>query len=72
MSSVNCPVICPDNVSPQLMKEGLGVVGPVFFVHKNVKNVEERFEPPLPIGMPMADHFVGKEGTFLHHPIVYC
>jgi len=48
---------------PDTFGKGLGVVGPGFFLHKSMKNVDERFEPPLPIGMPMADP-LGKSVDF--------
>jgi len=39
------------------MKEGLGVVGPVYHPSKNVKNKMGLFEPPL-------NPHLGKEGKF--------
>jgi len=39
------------------MKEGLGVVGPVYHPSKNVKNKMGLFEPPL-------NPLLGKEGKF--------
>jgi hypothetical protein len=40
---------------PDTFGKGPGVVGPVFFVHNSVKNVDDRFEPTLAVGIKLLN-----------------